>query len=110
MLVQEYVPGEEIKVAVIGNEVFGVRKVESPEGSTRVDCPVSDEIRQLALRCGEVFGLSLYGLDVIEGPDGPVVIDVNYFPSYKGVPHAAELLADHILAQAATQQLSPLAA
>ena len=59
-------------------------------------CPVSEEVREIALRCGRVFGLGLFGLDLIEGPDGPVVVDVNYFPGYKGVPEAAPLIADYI--------------
>lgn len=96
VLVQEYVPGDELKVYVIGEHVFGVRKQISAYGSVRTACPVSDEVRAMALRCGQVFGLGLYGLDVIEGADGPVVIDLNYFPSYKGVPHAAALLAAYI--------------
>jgi ribosomal protein S6--L-glutamate ligase len=57
---------------------------------------VSDEIRAIALRCGAEFGLNLYGLDVLETAGGPLVIDVNYFPSYKGVPDAASRLADDI--------------
>ena len=103
VLIQEYIPGDELKVSVIGDSVAGVRKVETPSGSVRVACPVSEEVRAIAIRCGQVFGLKLYGLDVIEGPGGPVVIDLNYFPSYKGVPHAAALLADYIIAYAASQ-------
>lgn len=101
VLIQEYVPGDELKIAVIGDRVIGMRKFETSTGSVREVCAVRDEVRAIALRCGEVFGLELYGLDVIEGPQGPVVIDVNYFPSYKGVPNAAALLAGHILASAA---------
>ncbi len=97
VLVQEYIPGDEIKVSVIGDSVTAVRKVETPDGTVRIPCEVSDEVREIALKCGRVFGLGMYGLDVILGPDGPVVIDLNYFPSYKGVPNAAALLARYIL-------------
>lgn len=101
VLVQEYIPGDEIKVSVIGDTVSAVRKVETPDGVVRIPCEVSDEVREIALKCGRVFGLGMYGLDVILGPDGPVVIDLNYFPSYKGVPNAAALLARYILDNAA---------
>lgn len=97
MLIQEYVPGDELKIAVIGDRVIGTRKLETPSGPGREVCTVSDEIQAIALKCGTVFGLELYGLDVIEGPNGSVVIDLNYFPSYKGVPDAARLLAEHIV-------------
>ena len=64
--------------------------------SSAIPSPVSAEVRRIALRCGEVSGLGLYGLDMIEGLDGPVVVDLNYFPSYRGVPDAAPLIADYI--------------
>ncbi|MGH9799104.1 MAG: hypothetical protein ACRD82_01970 [Blastocatellia bacterium] len=38
----------------------------------------------------------MYGLDIIESDRGPYVVDVNYFPGYKGVPNAAGLIADYI--------------
>lgn len=97
VLAQEYIPGDEIKVAVIGESVAAVRKIETPAGSVRIPCEMSSEVREIALKCGQVFGLGMYGLDVILGPDGPVVIDLNYFPSYKGVPNAPALLAHYIL-------------
>lgn len=109
VLVQEYIPGEEIKVAVIGDTVSAIRKIETPAGSVRVTCPVSSDVREIALRCGRVFGLGMYGLDVILGQDGPVVIDLNYFPSYKGVPNAAELLTSYILESAHALAQSALA-
>ena len=94
-LVQEYIVGveHEQKVYVIGEEVFGIQKI----GETRKPCTVSAEVKEIALRCGKVFDLGLYGLDVIIGANGPYVIDVNYFPSYKGIPNVAALLANHIL-------------
>lgn len=97
MLVQEFIPGDEIKVAVIGDKVAAVRKIETATGSVRVPCLVSGEVQEIARRCGHIFGLGLYGLDIIEGPHGPVVIDLNYFPSYKGVPNAAKQIADYML-------------
>ena len=93
LLIQEYIEndGEDLRLYVAGDEVFGIRKRFS-RSSFSVDgepVPVSTEMRDLALRCGPVFGLRLYGIDVIEGREGPKVIDVNYFPGYKGVPGAA---------------------
>jgi ribosomal protein S6--L-glutamate ligase len=100
MLVQEHVPGcgEDLKVYVVGEDVFAVRKPFSADSFTRPGrlVPVTPEVRETALRCGAAFGLGLYGLDVIEGPDGPVVVDLNHFPGYKGVPDVAALLADYI--------------
>jgi ribosomal protein S6--L-glutamate ligase len=100
MLVQEHLdgPGEDLKVYVVGTEVFAVRKPFSPTSFTRPGrpCDVDDELRGIARSCGRALGLGLYGLDVIEGREGPVVVDVNTFPGYKGVPDIAPLIADYI--------------
>jgi ribosomal protein S6--L-glutamate ligase len=100
LLVQEYVEGdgEDVKLYVVGDEVFAVRK-EFSETSFTVPgrpVPVRDELRDVALSAGRVLGLGLYGLDVLETPAGPMVVDVNYFPGYKGVPDAAPLIADYV--------------
>jgi ribosomal protein S6--L-glutamate ligase len=74
---------------------------------------VDPEVRDIALRCGRAFGLGLFGLDLIEGVDGPVVVDLNYFPGYKGVPDPAPMIAEYIVAYAAGEvdlaQLDPAA-
>lgn len=103
MIVQEWIPGPgvDLKVYVVGEEVFAVRKPFGPDSFTRPGepVPVTPQVRETALRCGRAFGLGLYGLDVIESADGPVVVDVNYFPGYKGVPgagtHIGRYIHDH---------------
>lgn len=104
MLVQELIPGpgEDLKVYVVGEQVFAVAKPFSETSFTVAGrpVPVEPEVRDAALRTGAALGLGLYGLDVIESPDGPVVVDVNYFPGYKGVPDAAALIADYVDAYA----------
>jgi ribosomal protein S6--L-glutamate ligase len=98
---QEYLADarRDLKVFAIGEEVFGVRKAFAPDSYLRdgEPAPLSKEIEQIARRCGAAFGLELYGLDVAEDPRaGPRVIDVNYFPGYRGVPGAARRVADYI--------------
>lgn len=39
------------------------------------------EVRDLALRAAGLIGRGLYGVDIKEGPDGPVVIEVNDNPN-----------------------------
>jgi ribosomal protein S6--L-glutamate ligase len=100
VLIQEYIRnnGEDLRLYVAGDRVFGIRKRFSETSFSIPGEPVavSDEIREIALRCGRAFGMQLYGIDIIEGPDGPRVVDVNYFPGYKGVPGATQAVADCI--------------
>lgn len=89
----------DLKVFVIGDEVFGTRKSFSPDSYTQPGTPttLSAEVESIARRCGEAFGLELYGLDLAEAHTGAYVVDLNYFPGYRGVPDAASRLAEHIL-------------
>lgn len=101
-LAQRYIenPGFDIKLYVTGTQVYGVTK-KSPlhpdiEVSQRL-IPVSSELRQLALHVGKIFGLDIYGLDVVEAVNGPAIVDINDFPSFKHVPRAATHISAHIL-------------
>ena len=100
VLIQEFVPGcdRRYKVHCVGDEVFATSKPFSLGGdpSDGEACGVSDEMRSIARRVGRLFGMALYGLDVLVGPNGPIVVDVNSFPGYGGVPGAAVALADYI--------------
>lgn len=93
VIVQRYVPGQDVdlKVYVVAEQVFAVRKPFSADSFTRAgrQVPVLDTVGDIAMRARAAFGLDLFGLDLIEGPAGPEVVDVNYFPGYKGVPDVA---------------------
>jgi ribosomal protein S6--L-glutamate ligase len=97
VVVQRYIPGpgEDLKVYVVADEVFAVRKPFAPDSFSRPGrpVPVTSAVREAALLTRAAFGLDLFGVDVIESPDGPVVVDVNYFPGYKGVPDVAPRIA-----------------
>jgi ribosomal protein S6--L-glutamate ligase len=91
--------GRDYKLYVIGEDVFGVRRVWPPktlEDKLGEPFDVPAEWRALALRCGRAFGVGLYGVDVIISDGQSFVVDINSFPGFKGVPNAAELLASHL--------------
>ncbi len=98
MIVQPLIPGEDLKVYVVGDHVVTMlRRLSGRNFSTVcVPCTTSPEVRDIALRCGQVFGLGLYGVDIIESPGGPVVVDVDYAPAYHFVPEIAPLIARYI--------------
>jgi ribosomal protein S6--L-glutamate ligase len=103
LLGQRYVDvaGVDLKVYVAGDAVWGVRRVSPLRGTatgTGRLVAVDPLLAELARRCARTFRLPLLGLDVLEAPDGPLVVDVNDFPNYTGVPDAAEAAADVVLA------------
>ena len=103
-LVQPYLRsnGRDLKLYVAAGAVWAVEK-PSPLG--RDTTPVrrvrlTGEQRSLALRCGELLGLELYGVDCLATPAGLFVIEVNDFPNYSGISEADGRMADLILGDA----------
>ena len=100
-LVQLWVPSDAVdrKLYVVGSEVTGLLKPWTDE--RRRPGSVFDptaRLREIAGAVGRALELRIYGVDVVEGADGPVVVDVNAFPSCNGVPGAAGAIADTLLA------------
>jgi ribosomal protein S6--L-glutamate ligase len=62
-----------------------------------VEIPVTREMLKIARRVGQLFGLDLYGVDVLETPQGLVIVDINDFPSFYGVPRKVASVAEYIL-------------
>ncbi|WP_165423748.1 ATP-grasp domain-containing protein [Ktedonosporobacter rubrisoli] len=102
-LAQHYInnTGFDIKVYVTGKEVYSVAKRSPLHPEIDVDkqlIPITLELRNLALRVGAIFGLDIYGLDVIQTEEGLMVVDINDFPSFGLVPHAITRVSKHIIA------------
>lgn len=101
-LAQHYVEnsGYDVKLYVAGAQVFAIAKRSPLHPDVEVNkhlIPINLEWRELALRVGEIFGLDIYGLDIVETANGPVVVDVNDFPSFGRVPDAINLVAAQIV-------------
>jgi ribosomal protein S6--L-glutamate ligase len=90
--------GYDIKLYITGQEVHALVKSSPLHDSVpEAEIPVSREMLKLARRVGQVFGLDLYGVDVLETPQGLVLVDINDFPSFYGVPRKVASVAEYIL-------------
>jgi ribosomal protein S6--L-glutamate ligase len=99
--------GNDLKVYVAGDWVGAVRR--PPPGSTEraevaeqarpVELPAA--VREAALACGRALGLELYGVDVLTDGDRFVVVDVNAYPGYAGLPDAPGQIAAYLHRRAA---------
>jgi ribosomal protein S6--L-glutamate ligase len=91
--------GFDYKLFRIGERVFGIRRkwpIVTYEDKLGYPFEPSPELRDIALRCGQAFGIDLYGLDVVMSQGKPYVVDLNKFGSYMGVPDGPQLLAEYI--------------
>ena len=112
VLAQSYLAndGYDLKLYVCGEHVFAVRKPSPFNGdpsAPSIPVDVTPALVSLARTCGKLFGLELYGVDCVETAAGPVVIEVNDFPNYTGVPGAAELIASQVLSRAEQALATP---
>jgi ribosomal protein S6--L-glutamate ligase len=121
-LVQQFLAtdGNDLKLYAIGDEVWAVRKPSPLRDRQAADgnsfawpgaeyelVTLSPGLRELGRRCGELFGLELYGVDCLETAGGTVVIEVNEFPNYTGVPAADSRLADYVVFRAERERERP---
>lgn len=104
--------GWDLKLYGIGSRIWAVRKPSpvslcraGPARIRRVQgaelVPLDSELRDIGLTCGRACGLQLWGVDVARTPHGPVVIEVNDFPSYSAIPEAGDAIAQLTLSLAA---------
>ncbi|MFD3914405.1 RimK family alpha-L-glutamate ligase [Streptomyces sp. NPDC058603] len=112
LIAQPYIPnsGVDLKVYGVGGELFATER-SSPlhPGAPRRERSValSAEVAGMVAEAGEVYGLDLFGVDVLLGPDGPVIVDVNDFPSFRCVPDAVARVARAVLDLARTGGSAP---
>lgn len=95
-----------LRIYRIGVELFGF-ECEADRPARRCG-ELSADLRDTALRCGEAFGISVYGIDVVTSHEGHWVVGMSAFPDFEGVPRAGRRVArrviEEIMASALTSQ------
>ena len=92
VIAQQFVEndGFDIKVWVIGDDLSAARRPGALEVCDKTSDvalaadEIPDEWRRVAMAAGAALGLSLFGVDLLITAGGPVVIDVNAFPGFRG--------------------------
>ena len=99
LILQKYVqtPGRDIRVFIVGDEVVGAVYKYLPEGEWKsnvaqggkmVEEEMSDEVIEMAFNANEAMGLDYSGVDILESPEGPIVLEVNASPGWQGLKKA----------------------
>jgi ribosomal protein S6--L-glutamate ligase len=90
--------GRDRKIYSIGGRLFGVKKIfpaQSQAEKHGEPFTPTPELCDIARRCGQAFGVDLYGVDIIESGGQPYVVDMSSIPGFKGVPDAPTHLAEY---------------
>ena len=116
VLIQKFVAeskGRDIRAIVIGDRVVAaMRRVAQGQefrsnvhrgGKTEL-VELDEQYRETAVRSAQIMGLKIAGVDMLEGRDGPQVMEVNSSPGLEGIEVATGLdiagaIVDYIAAQ-----------
>jgi len=91
---QEFIPHghSDIRAFVIdGHVVAAMRRVAEgwktnySQGARPAPTTLSKEFEELAVKASNAVGAKVSGVDILEGPDGPCICDVNSQPGWKGL-------------------------
>jgi ribosomal protein S6--L-glutamate ligase len=92
--------GRDIRAIVLGGRVFAAMRREARadefrsnihRGAAASPLELSAAQRQLAERAAQLLGLGVAGVDLLEGPEGPLVNEVNSSPGLEGIEAATGL-------------------
>lgn len=112
LIVQKFLPnpGRDVRVLIIGKEVIGSVyryaatnswKANVAQGGEMLQEEVPEEFKEIALKATRVMGLDYCGVDILEGPEGPVILEVNASPGWQGFKEATGIdVADKIVSYA----------
>jgi [lysine-biosynthesis-protein LysW]---L-2-aminoadipate ligase len=90
--VQEHVPkpGRDIRAFVVGDETIGAIYrasdhwiTNTARGGKASKCPVTPELNDLCVRAAKSVGGGVVAVDVVEAPEGLLVIEVNYTMEFR---------------------------
>jgi ribosomal protein S6--L-glutamate ligase len=106
--------GRDVRALVVGDRVVGAMRRKARKGEFRSNIhrggegkPIrlSDDFAQTAVRAAKVVGLEVAGVDLLEGKDGPLVMELNSSPGFEGLEKAtgkdiAGAIVDHAVTYA----------
>ncbi len=116
VLIQKFVKeskGRDIRAFVVGDRVVGAmrRVAQGQEFRSNVhrggitEPVILDEVyKETAVRAAQILGLRVAGVDLLEGLDGPKIMEVNSSPGLEGIEGCTQLdiagsVIDYIAAQ-----------
>ncbi|MFK8025020.1 MAG: RimK family alpha-L-glutamate ligase [Ilumatobacter sp.] len=122
VLIQQFIAeskGRDIRALVVGDRVVGAmrRTAQGDEFRSNVHrggsveaVELDKEYERTAVRAAQIMGLRVAGVDMLEGNDGPLVMEVNSSPGLEGIERATGLdiagsIVDHIANQVAFPEL-----
>ena len=116
VLIQKFVAeskGRDVRAFVVGDQVVAaMRRVAQGQefrsnvhrGGIAEPIDLDEQYRETAVRCAQILGLRVAGVDMLEGANGPQVMEVNSSPGPEGIETCTHMdiagaVIDYIAAQ-----------
>ncbi|MEC8554558.1 MAG: RimK family alpha-L-glutamate ligase [Planctomycetota bacterium] len=116
VLIQKFVAeskGRDIRAFIVGDQVVGaMRRVAQGQefrsnvhrGGVTEPLILDETYCETAIRSAQILGLRVAGVDMLEGKDGPQVMEINSSPGLEGIERCTQLdiagaIIDYIAAQ-----------
>ena len=107
LYMQQFIPhgGSDIRAFVIGDRVIASMRRISKNWKTNVSLggkpiflDLPKEFEKLAIKAAKVIGCKVTGVDLIEGPEGPLLIELNSQPGWRGLQSVTKInIAEEII-------------
>ncbi len=103
VLIQRFVAeskGRDVRALVVGDRVVAaMRRVAQGDefrsnvhrGGSAEPVELDEAFQEAAVRSAQIMGLKVAGVDMLEGNDGPLVMEVNSSPGLQGIESATNL-------------------
>lgn len=91
---QEFVPHgySDIRAFIVGDHVIAAMrriaqswKTNYSQGAKPAPTKLNKELEELAVKSAKAIGCKIAGIDILESPKGPLIVDVNSQPGWKGL-------------------------
>ena len=108
LYIQEFIPhgSSDIRVFILGGRVLAAMRMISNSswktnislGASPTSLKLSSEVEELSVEAARIIGCEVAGVDVIEGSDGPLIVEVNSQPGWRGLQSVTRFnIADEIV-------------
>lgn len=103
VLIQKFVAeskGKDVRAIVVGDRVVAAMRRVAQGGEFRSNVhrggrteavELAPEFERTAIRAAQVLGLNVAGVDMLEGGEGPQIMEVNSSPGFEGIEGATKL-------------------
>lgn len=107
LYLQEFIPHgfSDIRAFVVGDRVIASMhriaenwKTNVSLGAKPIPLKLDEELENLAVKTAKVIGCKVAGVDILEGPEGPLVVELNSQPGWRGLQSVTKMnIADEII-------------